>query len=607
MRNPFPLVVSSLLLATVANAVVSLGMAQESSTPASSSTRETDSQRAEANAIVRTALELELAGNHKYRDLALKAVVADHPENEAARWQLGRVKHDGQWIPAAECNASNEQSESAYRRQRDKALGHPKLELSLGKWCRRNGMPDRAELHLSRVSFDANVDPSLRNSASKLLKLEMVNGMLMGPKQKAAWISRRDKLVGDWNRWQPKAKKWLKRYKTLKQRTKIAVEVAAVRDPAAIFVLERLIAPVDEELTIATITALSEIQHPDATRVLLQFALAPDSTASAKAATALKDRPLHEYVPTLVGSLESRFKSQYRLQTSALGGVAYQHVVGKEELEADYLQGKSLTLRDTNVPFQPLDFDERKVEERQRTIQDNQLRALVASVVNAANTEARVSMNNAKIDVKNDRIFSILETTLNAKLPRDAKKYWAWWIDYNGVEMPYRPTYSTYMHRYALQPQQDVCSCFVAGTLVWTELGQRPIEQIRIGDRVLSQNPETGELAYRLVQARTIRPPSPTLKITADQNSIVTTLGHPFWKSGTGWRMAKLLEEGDAIRTVHGSIVVDGIEKTPEFEAYNLIVDEFATYFVGSRGVLVHDNTFRSPIRAKLPGMPVME
>ena len=47
-----------------------------------------------------------------------------------------------------------------------------------------------------------------------------------------------------------------------------------------------------------------------------------------------------------------------------------------------------------------------------------------------------------------------------------------------------------------------------------TQTGLVPIEQVKIGDRVLSQDPETGELAYKVVLDTTERPASPMLRIT---------------------------------------------------------------------------------------------
>ena len=41
----------------------------------------------------------------------------------------------------------------------------------------------------------------------------------------------------------------------------------------------------------------------------------------------------------------------------------------------------------------------------------------------------------------------------------------------------------------------------------------------------------------------------------------------------------------------------------PAGVAYNLIVADFDSYFVGDRGILVHDNTPRRPTAAILPGL----
>ena len=41
------------------------------------------------------------------------------------------------------------------------------------------------------------------------------------------------------------------------------------------------------------------------------------------------------------------------------------------------------------------------------------------------------------------------------------------------------------------------------GTMVWTETGQVPIESIQAGDRVVAQNPTTGEVALKPVISST--------------------------------------------------------------------------------------------------------
>ncbi|THF72291.1 Hint domain-containing protein, partial [Cohnella fermenti] len=45
------------------------------------------------------------------------------------------------------------------------------------------------------------------------------------------------------------------------------------------------------------------------------------------------------------------------------------------------------------------------------------------------------------------------------------------------------------------------CSCFVAGTKVMTDEGEKNIEDIEVGDKVLSKDETTGEVAYKEVTA----------------------------------------------------------------------------------------------------------
>jgi hypothetical protein len=124
-----------------------------------------------------------------------------------------------------------------------------------------------------------------------------------------------------------------------------------------------------------------------------------------------------------------------------------------------------------------------------------------------------------------------------------------------------------------------------------------------LGDLVLAQDVNSGELAYKPVIGRTVRPPSEIVTLSIDGETLRTTRGHPFWVSGVGWRMAKELEEGAILHGVTGVARIAAVESSVPEEAYNLVVADFNSYFVGERGVLVHDNTPRRPTRATVPGL----
>ena len=71
------------------------------------------------------------------------------------------------------------------------------------------------------------------------------------------------------------------------------------------------------------------------------------------------------------------------------------------------------------------------------------------------------------------------------------------------------------------------CSLAVCLSLVFTF----PLAQV-------SQDPDTGELGFKLALNTTLRPPSPMIRVTVDGEDILTTLGHPMWVSEKRWRMA---------------------------------------------------------------------
>ena len=179
------------------------------------------------------------------------------------------------------------------------------------------------------------------------------------------------------------------------------------------------------------------------------------------------------------------------------------------------------------------------------------------------------------------------------------------WDDYNESYAPPASTEKS-RHMYAIECRYLIearmtLSCFPAGTPTLTVTGVMPIEEIRAGDRVLAQNPQTGELAYKTVQRVTLRPARPLIKIGTGAETLSATRGHPFWVNGKGWLPAKQLKVGDVLHTLHGAAVIDSLAEAPAQEAYNLVVSDFNSYFAGNQQVLVHDN---SPLQETAPRVP---
>ena len=134
--------------------------------------------------------------------------------------------------------------------------------------------------------------------------------------------------------------------------------------------------------------------------------------------------------------------------------------------------------------------------------------------------------------------------------------------------------------------------CFVEGTLVVTEDGDKPIEEIKAGDFVYSTNPETGESEYKEV-IRTFRKESDVLiHIFVNDEEIETTPVHPFWVVDE-WVSAKDLEIGDILTLADGTTapITDtyGEQLDEPVIVYNFEVQDFHTYYVTDTGVLVHN------------------
>lgn len=135
--------------------------------------------------------------------------------------------------------------------------------------------------------------------------------------------------------------------------------------------------------------------------------------------------------------------------------------------------------------------------------------------------------------------------------------------------------------------------CFIAGTLVLTEDGEKPIEEIEVGDYVYASDPETGESGYKEVLQTFVNESSELVHIHINGDEIVSTPTHPFYSPQRGWTSAINLRAGDILVLSNGEYVV--VEKVQHeileapVKVYNFEVQDFHTYYVGKNSVLVHN------------------
>jgi RHS repeat-associated protein len=136
--------------------------------------------------------------------------------------------------------------------------------------------------------------------------------------------------------------------------------------------------------------------------------------------------------------------------------------------------------------------------------------------------------------------------------------------------------------------------CFPAGTPVLMADGtQKPIEKVKVGERVASAGEWSGDSGYSKV-AWTFKRPHDTLLVirTEDGKKIEATPEHPFWVEGRGFVAARRLARSDLLRAEDGrnAAITSITERRGRFTVYNLEVEGTHTYYAGEAGWWVHND-----------------
>ena len=126
-----------------------------------------------------------------------------------------------------------------------------------------------------------------------------------------------------------------------------------------------------------------------------------------------------------------------------------------------------------------------------------------------------------------------------------------------------------------------------------TKSGLVPIEDIQPGDLVWATDEETGETSLKEVVQTFRNETEEWVHITVDGEKITCTPNHPFYSLVKGWTSAIDLRAGDILVMLNGEyVVVEQVQhellESPE-TTYNFEVEDYHTYYVGEKSVLVHN------------------
>jgi hypothetical protein len=219
--------------------------------------------------------------------------------------------------------------------------------------------------------------------------------------------------------------------------------------------------------------------------------------------------------------------------------------------------------------------------------------------------------------VRSERAARIV-TEVSGERLKDPESVWEWWGRANDmneakeiVSLDYEQPWYVDRRTRRVQPAAyqsfqyaQAASCLTAGTPLVTETGPRPIEEITIGDRVLAQDLETGELVFKPVVARMSREKAKLIRLKTADDEIVCSQGHPYWINAMGWVQARYLRPGLPLHTAQGSLDVVSVEPAGTGTVYNVIVADAHSYFVGkTSAVLSHDISPRDPTNTVVPGL----
>jgi hypothetical protein len=160
--------------------------------------------------------------------------------------------------------------------------------------------------------------------------------------------------------------------------------------------------------------------------------------------------------------------------------------------------------------------------------------------------------------------------------------------------------------------------CLVGGSAIWMADGTtKSIDQVQVGDQLLSRDLDTGKDGVKTVTGTISRPADTLVTLalvdpsTHKTSTITCTPGHPVYVEGEGWVEAGDLVAGNAIVTRTGSALIvaslqwqrDETGNHP-FTVYNLTVEDDHTYFAGDidGGLWVHNCTISLGGEGETPG-----
>jgi hypothetical protein len=571
--------------------------------------------------MIDEARSAELDGRNDDHLFWTREALRSAPANPAAHWLAGEVQVDGRWtsVEAAPSAMIGDKNYQEYLRIRSKYTATARDQSRLADWCAAHRLDDQARAHFSRV---VELDPN-NAAAWKRLGYKRVGGQWRTAEEIEQARDRQKQVRSDLTQWRPKVLKLRSALSSSDdvRRESARQQLLAIRDPAAIPALEIALASSGETAAVSAVDAIGKIPGQDASLSLARLAaFSPWIDPRQRATTELKSRPLVEFVPAMltamIAPVEFRDEVYYGNSRATKRGDSSRREANP--LTADRLLHRQVLSRET-----PSARQERAFDTPFSLRGDPAIVQMISEMMLRSNGLTR--FQQAQLDAENSRstefnrpIAEVLSAVSGQQLGNSAKAWWDWWDSYNDVYREPKPVQQTVEPKYvpvvASPPPSPVAQvyrisqwrwgeCFAAGTAIWTLEGPKPVERVVVGDLVLSQNAQTGALAYKPVLRAAKRPPAKLVTVTVGQDVLRCTGGHPFWVPGHGWVHARRLDTPAFLHALTGTAEAASVRPGVTEKTFNLEVADFHSYFVGREKILVHDVTPMTPTTTDVPGL----
>ncbi len=547
--------------------------------------------------------------------------------SDLSKWHAGKVHVGNRWCDVSELNLESAPKRiNRYLELREKTAQNLEGHRSLARWCSKEKLELQAKAHWTAL---CDLFPN-DDEARQELGHKSIGGRWVSPEQWNAAEKKMQERVSNYRKWIPKMKNLAMAVQgsDVKARSKAIESVREIKDDSAVQSMAAMAVILETDQARPFVTAIRRFHTKEACLTLAKIAIAdPSSIAASEAITGMKEYRPEFYVRDLLGLVEEDIEFTHRFSARPTGELVLEQLWAR-----DTSNEKTVLSIDTVLQAAQRNINTRVAGPSNSTLGNrNGVSGLgwfslrldsqnaispLAKNVSIRTAEANMIRNKELVDQENhrhkadrERVFSVLKSCLGVDQGNSANDWWNWWDrenDSNYIQSRNQNYQYVRDESYAVQPIAVVATprheCLTAGTLVQTISGLKPIESIRVGDLVLSQNVDTAAIELKPVLKTTVRDPAPIVEIKTSTDTIHATRGHNWWVSGKGWRRTRELEKDWVVHTATGSIRLESIEslEVPEV-TYNMIVADNHSYFVGNNRLLSNDATELEPSLLPVP------